>query len=41
VVVVPVYIHLLTPQEKVVDLVDLMLVQEMEVLSMQLLLIQH
>jgi hypothetical protein len=41
VVVVLVYIHLLTPQEKVVDLVDLMLVQEMEVLSMQLLLIQH
>jgi hypothetical protein len=34
------YIHLLTPQEKVVDLVDLMLVQEMEVLSMQPLLIR-
>jgi len=41
VVVVPVYIHLLTPQEKVVDLVDLMPVQEMEVLRTTIPLIRH
>jgi hypothetical protein len=41
VVVDLVCIHLLIPQEKVVDLVDHMLVQEMEVLWMEPLLIQH
>jgi hypothetical protein len=35
------YIHLLTPQEKVVALVDHTLVQEMEVLRTTIPLIQH